>query len=211
MKSGEFYYRPGVVQAVFDASVASFDTGDENATEEWIEEADSIVLTIDDTLSGDTKRKWREKDGGDCRVTVKALECLKIGYETSWPVNCLITDKSLYLYNRALVFLMQLSLARNALAKETLSFDKSCNGSNFGWKRQRNGLRRRMQVFCEGMVAFSMYYDLDKLNEHHLQFLIDICSHFFLLNEKAFVILRAIRKCLDMCLKFAETCARRRQ
>ncbi|TPX78355.1 hypothetical protein CcCBS67573_g00348 [Chytriomyces confervae] len=64
-----------------------------------------------------------------------------------------------------------------------------------------------IQPAVEGfMASVPDFYDLEKLKNHHLAFVTDICNHFFLVNEKAVPILRSIRKCLDICLKFSDAC-----
>ncbi|KAJ3126503.1 Gamma-tubulin complex component 5 [Physocladia obscura] len=217
MKSGELWRRPGVLQSAFDASIAAFSAFE---GEEWIAESERIVLLTDDTNVPQELKKW---NAAGHPIKVGMLGCVKIGYDVSWPLNCVITQKHLKLYNKALVFLMQLSMARNRLDKHSLSFDKLRNGSVTGWMRQRNVLRRRMKVFCEGLTSFSMitviqpaiknfmegvvkFHDLDELNNYHESFLTDICDHFFLLNEKAAPVLNSIYKCFDLCIKFSEIC-----
>ncbi|KAJ3018298.1 UNVERIFIED_CONTAM: Gamma-tubulin complex component 5 [Siphonaria sp. JEL0065] len=221
MRSGELWRRPGTLQAVFDASVASSETSDEYSRQ-WVSEPDCVLLIVDEISITQDMRK-RKAGGG--RIHVGSLNCVKIGYDVSWPLNCIISGTSLNLYNKALVFLMQLSLARNRLDKETLSFDKKCHGSKFGWMRQRTVLRRKMKVFVEGLTSFAMttviqpavddfmkevvnFHDVDQLNAFHEAFLTDICDHFFLLNEKAAAVLNSIYKCLDLCIKFSDMCMR---
>ncbi|KAJ3291416.1 Gamma-tubulin complex component 5 [Rhizoclosmatium sp. JEL0117] len=221
IRTGELWRRPGVLQSVFDASVAALEPTDDVDLKMWIEEPERVSLIIDETLVTPEMRARRQ----GARIYIKSLECVKVGYDVAWPLNCVITPKSLTLYNKAFVFLMQLSLARNRLDRETLSMDKKSHGSKYGWMRQRTVLRRKMKVFCEGMTSFAMtaviqpaidvfmreivdFYDLDQLNSFHEAFVSDICDHFFLLNEKAASILNAIYKSLDLCVKFSDMCMR---
>ncbi|KAJ3265633.1 Gamma-tubulin complex component 5 [Chytriomyces hyalinus] len=225
IKSGELWHRPGILQATFVACVAALDCGEDDFGGLPLEEHDRIIFSVDETIASEVKRlvKKGQQNGALYRVNAKSAECIKINYETTWPLNCVISKDALHLYNRAFIFLIQLSLARNAIHQQTLSFDKTCNWSKKGWMRRRNILRRRMQVFCDGMANFALigviqpavedfmasvpdFYDLEKLKNHHLAFVTDICNHFFLVNEKAVPILRSIRKCLDICLKFSDAC-----
>ncbi|KAI8828456.1 Spc98 family-domain-containing protein [Chytriomyces cf. hyalinus JEL632] len=225
IKSGELWHRPGILQATFVACVAALDCGEDDFGGLPLEEHDRIIFSVDETIASEVKRlvKKGQQNGALYRVNAKSAECIKINYETTWPLNCVISKDALHLYNRAFIFLIQLSLARNAIHQQTLSFDKTCNWSKKGWMRRRNILRRRMQVFCDGMANFALigviqpavegfmasvsdFYDLEKLKAHHLAFVTDICNHFFLVNEKAVPILRSIRKCLDICLKFSDAC-----
>ncbi|KAJ3066287.1 Gamma-tubulin complex component 5 [Podochytrium sp. JEL0797] len=213
IRSGDLWRRPGVLQSIFDASVATLEAVEEDASQ-WIEEPNRVVLIIDESSVTQDMKKRRSSG----RIHVSALEAVKVGYDVSWPLNCIVTPSSLVLYNKAIIFLLQLSLARNRLDKESLSMDKRNNWAKYGWMRQRTVLRRKMKVFCEGMTSFAKttvrcfaidafmagvvgFYDIDELNKFHEAFLTDICNHFFLLNEKA-----TICKCLDLCIKFSDMC-----
>ncbi|KAI9333662.1 Spc98 family-domain-containing protein [Obelidium mucronatum] len=220
IRSGELWRRPGVLQEAFNSCIASFETAEEGS-ERWVEQSDRIMLIVDETkVTADMRKR-----GGGGRIHVSSVNCVQIGYDVSWPLNCIITMGSLEFYNKVFVFLMQLSLARNRLDKETLSTDKTCFGAQFGWMRQRTVLRRKMKVFCEGLTSFAMntviqpattdfmkavanFHDIDQLKKFHEAFLVDICDHFFLLNEKASSVLKSIYKCLDLCIKFSDMCMR---
>ncbi|KAJ3411886.1 Gamma-tubulin complex component 5, partial [Chytridiales sp. JEL 0842] len=198
---------PNQLQTLYAVSVSSI--GNSKATSFWVGESDLVCFTLKDVPS-------------ETKDILSALDNIHVSYDVPWPLNAVITQSSIELYNRVLVFLIKLSWAKRRL--ETWN-EQSRKGSlsKLESARLRIQLKHTMISYCAGLHQFAMIFvilpdvvafeenvvnanGLDEMARLHEDFISQI-SDTLLLNEKAASIAKAIQASLSTCLRFVDICA----